>query len=311
MQSREVRENRVNKRRQPKARKRSEQKHAIAWSEGPKKEVGGGRAQGGGKREGPRDAGGGGCRGSSRSGSSLQHAHSLSVPGAGYPAQGGSQLALLPENLKPLRLRGTGPWDWLARALGTPRKQVDGWVGSAGTRSLGALWVHWAGVLVPVQGRKLCSFKTNFPPARWISRLLWPGPGSGRRVWREAGDGWACWSALGSVRDEESSGVSQARVLRPQSVRSGRRLHVQGKTLESRRGCPGAGTCQLCMYLGTPDREPPQMCGTCAQHRVFPTREPTQSFGAAHRSPRSPSPACALRNLDSLFFFLFPTPHSL
>lgn len=270
--------------------------------------MGGGRAQGGGKREGPRDAGGGGCRGSSRSGSSLLLAHSLSVPGAGYPARGGSQLALLPGNLKPLRLRGRGPWDWLARALGTPRKQVDGWVGSTGTRSLGALWVHWAGVWVPIQGRRLCSFKTNFPPARWISRLLRPGPGSGRRVWREAGDGWACRSALGSVRDEESSGVGQARVLRPQSVRSGRRLHVRGKTRESRRGCPGEGTCQFCMYLGTPDREPPQMCGIYAQHSVFPTRVPTQSFGAAHSSPRSPSPACALRNLDSLFFFLSRPP---
>lgn len=199
---------------------------------------GGGRAQGGGRREGPRDAGGGGCRGSSRSGSSLLLAYSLSVPGAGYRARGGSQLPLLPGALKPLQLRGPGPCDWLARALGAPRKQVDVWVGSAGTRNLGALWLHWSRVWVAVQGRGLCSCKTNFPPAPWFARLLRPGPalegefGEGQKV-----DGWVCRSVLGSVRVVESPGVGRARVLRLQSGRSGRRLHVRGKRPDNR----GAG----------------------------------------------------------------------
>lgn len=197
-----------------------------------------GREEGGGKREGPRDAGGGGCRGSSRSGSSLLLAHSFSVPGAGFPARGGSQLPLLPGDLKPLRLRGIGSCDWLAQALGAPWKQVNGWVGSTGTRSLGALWVHWAGVWVPVQGRGLCSAATNFPPAPWVRRLPWPGPGSGKRVWRGAEGGWLSLGERPGVyarRGEPQLG--QARVLRPQSGRSGRRASTCGGRPESR----GAG----------------------------------------------------------------------
>lgn len=216
-----------------------------------------GRAEGGGKREGPRDAGGGGCRGSSRSGSSLLLAHSFSVPGAGCPARGGSQLPLLLGDLKP-ELWGIGPRDWLAQALGAPRKQVDGWVGSAGTRSLGALWVHWAGVWVPVQGRGLCSAATNFPPAPWVLRLPWPGPGSGRRVWRGAEGGWLGLRERPRVyaRGGEPR-LGQARVLRPQSGRSGRCASTcGGKTQESRCGCPEEGTCQLCTNLGSSGREP-------------------------------------------------------
>lgn len=48
------------------------------------------------------------------------------------------------------------------------------------------------------------------------------------------------------------------------------------------------------------------MCGTFATHRVLPTRVPTQSSGAARRSPRSPSPAGATRKVDSLSLFFFP-----
>jgi hypothetical protein len=186
-----------------KARKKSEGMRAIAGSEkrwegeGERREEGRGRGRG--------TQGGGGCRGSSRSGSSLLLAHSFSVPGAGCPARGGSQLPLLPGDLKPLRLRGIGPRDWLAQARGAPRKQVDGWVGSAGTRSLGALWVHWVGVWVPVQGRGLCSVATNFPPAPWVLRGQVPALegefGEGQKV-----DGWACGSARGSMRDVESLG---------------------------------------------------------------------------------------------------------
>lgn len=217
-----------------------------------------GRAEGGGKKEGPRDAGGGGCRGSSRSGSSLLLAHSFSVPGAGFPARGGSQLPLLPGDLKPLRLWGIGSCDWLAQALGAPWKQVNDWVGSAGTRSLGALWVHWAGVWVPVQGRGLCSAATNFPPAPWVRRLPWPGPGSGRRVWREVEGGWlSLGERLGGLCETwRASAGPGARP--PAAVRTQRplRLHVRGKTRESRCGCPEEGTCQFCMNLGSPNREP-------------------------------------------------------
>lgn len=95
----------------------------------------------------------------------------------------------------------------------------------------------------------------------------------------------------------------------PAAVRTQRppRLHVRGKTRESRCGCPEEGTCQLCANLGSPGRDPFYMCWTFVLHRVLPTRVPTQSCGAARRSPRSPSPARATHNVDSLFFF-FPDP---
>lgn len=98
----------------------------------------------------------------------------------------------------------------------------------------------------------------------------------------------------------------------PAAVRTQRppRLHVRGKTRESRCGCPEEGTCQLCANLGSPGRDPFYMCWTFVLHRVLPTRVPTQSCGAARRSPRSPNPARATHNVDSLFFSsLIPTTH--
>lgn len=83
------------------------------------------------------------------------------------------------------------------------------WLGGVrGDPKLGALWVHRAGVWVPVQGRGLCSAATNFPPAPWVRRLPWPGPGSGRRVWRGAEGGWLGLRERpgGSMRDVESLG---------------------------------------------------------------------------------------------------------
>lgn len=217
-----------------------------------------GRAEGGGKREGPRDAGGGGCRGSSRSGSSLLLAHSFSVPGAGCPARGGSQLPLLPGDLKPLRLWEIGPRDWLAQALGAPRKQVDGWVGSAGTRASGRCGCIGPGCGFQSRGGGFAAPRLTFHQLRGSPDC----PDQVRALEGEFGEGTeGGWLGLrerpGVYARRGEPRLGQARVLRPQSGRSGCRASTcRGKTQESRCGCPEEGTCGLCTNLGSSGREP-------------------------------------------------------
>lgn len=273
-------------------------------AEGRSCDPGGGRL-GGKEREGPRDQGGGGWLGSSRRGSSRPLARSLTqslpVLAARRPAPGCSRppapawrsgQARAPED-KTARLA--------SRALGRPREQVGGSVGTARTRSLGRRghqgtrgwgFQPWGGDFA---APRLTFHQLRGPPAA-LPRSGLPKPSLAR-------GGGGCWwlrESQGVRQDVRRLSVGRRSPPAAVGMQCPRRLHVRGKTREQRRGAGVPGRAPVCpLESGDSAVKPPRVCRLHSLHGRLPRRgrdaEPAgmqQVFaGGRPCASRPPSPS--------------------